>query len=70
MANAGPGTNGSQFFLVYGDSPLPPAYTPFGTITSGLEVLDEVAAAGSNPPGDGAPELPVSIQTVTVEPKG
>jgi peptidyl-prolyl cis-trans isomerase B (cyclophilin B) len=69
MANAGPGTNGSQFFLVYGDSPLPPAYTPFGTITSGLEVLDEVAAAGSTPPGDGAPELPISIQTVSVEPK-
>jgi peptidyl-prolyl cis-trans isomerase B (cyclophilin B) len=69
MANAGPGTNGSQFFLVYGDSPLPPAYTPFGTITSGLEVLDEVAAAGSNPPADGAPVLPISLETVTVEPK-
>jgi peptidyl-prolyl cis-trans isomerase B (cyclophilin B) len=69
MANAGPGTNGSQFFLVYGDSPLPPAYTPFGTITAGLEVLDEVAAAGSNPPGDGAPVRPISLETVTVQPK-
>ena len=68
MANAGPGTNGSQFFLVYGDSPLPPAYTPFGTITSGLEILDAVAEAGSNPPGDGAPVQPVSIETVTVQP--
>jgi peptidyl-prolyl cis-trans isomerase B (cyclophilin B) len=65
-----PGSNGSQFFLVYGDSPLPPDYTPFGRITKGLEVLDEVAEAGANPPGDGAPEQPVSIQTVTVEPTG
>ena len=59
MANAGPGTNGSQFFLVYGDSTLPPNYTPFGTITSGLEVLDAVAKAGSddsNGAGDGKPE--------------
>jgi len=70
MANAGPGTNGSQFFLVYGDSPLPPAYTPFGTITEGLEVLDEVAKGGSNPPGDGAPVEPVSLESVTVEPQG
>ena len=69
MANAGPGTNGSQFFLVYGDSPLPEAYTPFGTITQGLELLDEVGAAGAEPAGDGAPKLPVSIESVTVEPK-
>ena len=33
MANAGPNTNGSQFFIVYGDSPLPPAYTVFGAST-------------------------------------
>jgi peptidyl-prolyl cis-trans isomerase B (cyclophilin B) len=64
-----PGTSGSQFFLVYGDSPLPPDYTPFGKITKGLEVLDEVAKGGSNPPGDGAPVEPVSIESVTVEPQ-
>ena len=69
MANAGPGTNGSQFFLVYGDSPLPPAYTPFGTITQGLEVLDEVAEGGSEPADDGAPVQPVNIETVTVQPQ-
>ena len=69
MANAGPGTNGSQFFLVYGDSPLPPAYTPFGTITQGLEVLDEVAEGGSEQAGDGAPVQPVNIETVTVQPQ-
>ena len=67
MANAGPGTNGSQFFLVYGDSTLPPNYTPFGTITSGLEVLDTVAKAGSddaNGAGDGKPKLPITIETL------
>ena len=67
MANAGPGTNGSQFFLVYGDSTLPPNYTPFGTITSGLEVLDAVAKAGSddaNGAGDGKPKLPITIETL------
>ena len=68
MANAGPGTNGSQFFLVYGDSQLPPNYTPFGEITSGLEVIDEVAAAGSQPEGDGTPNQPVTIETLRAEP--
>ena len=65
MANAGPGTNGSQFFLVYGDSELPPDYTVFGTITSGLEALDAIAAAGVEGGGsDGAPATPVTIATV------
>ena len=69
MANAGPGTNGSQFFVVYADSSLPPAYTPFGVITSGLEVLDKIAAAGSDGSsgaGDGKPNLPVVIETLRV----
>ena len=72
MANAGPDTNGSQFFLVYQDSSLPPQYTPFGTITEGLELLEEVAAAGSdetNGSGDGKPVLPVQIQTLRATPK-
>ena len=48
MANAGPGTNGSQFFLVYKDSQLPPNYTVFGTIDqTGLATLDKIAAAGT-----------------------
>ena len=67
MANAGPGTNGSQFFLVYGDSTLPPNYTPFGRITAGLEVLDAVAKAGSddsNGLGDGKPKAPITISTL------
>ncbi len=72
MANAGADTNGSQFFLVYGDSSLPPQYTPFGVITEGLEILDEVAAAGSdesNGAGDGKPVLPVQITTLRAAPQ-
>src|SRR3954469_12115556 len=50
MANAGPGTNGSQFFFVYADSlSLPPNYTPFGKVTSGLDILKAIAAKGSEP---------------------
>jgi peptidyl-prolyl cis-trans isomerase B (cyclophilin B) len=69
MANAGPGTNGSQFFLVYQDTTLAPNYTPFGTISSGLAVIQKIAAAGSdnsNGPGDGKPMTPVQIKSVTV----
>jgi peptidyl-prolyl cis-trans isomerase B (cyclophilin B) len=70
MANAGVNTNGSQFFLVYGDSPLPPNYTVFGAIdAAGLKTIDKVAKAGdddSNGPGDGKPNLPVTIETVQV----
>ncbi len=67
MANAGAGTNGSQFFLVYKDTQLPPSYTPFGTITKGLELLDKVAAAGvDSPTGDGKPKSPVTFKTVTL----
>ena len=67
MANGGPGTNGSQFFLVYKDTQLPPSYTPFGTITKGLDVIVKVAAGGANSPkGDGKPKLPVTISKVTV----
>ena len=46
MANAGPNTNGSQFFLVYKNTTLAPSYTPFGTIVGGLGVIQKVAAAG------------------------
>jgi peptidyl-prolyl cis-trans isomerase B (cyclophilin B) len=67
MANSGPSTNGSQFFLVYKDSPLPPNYTVFGTITQGLDVVSKVAAAGvAGGGGDGAPQDKVTIKTVTI----
>jgi eukaryotic-like serine/threonine-protein kinase len=63
MANGGPNTNGSQFFLVYKDSQLPPAYTVFGTIdATGLATLDKIAAAGVAGGGeDGQPGTQVTI---------
>ncbi|TDQ01299.1 peptidylprolyl isomerase [Labedaea rhizosphaerae] len=71
MANSGPNTNGSQFFIVYGDgSGLKPNYTVFGTIDqASIQRIDDVAKAGVNPtngPGDGAPVTPVNITGVTV----
>ncbi len=68
MANSGPDTNGSQFFLVYADSQLPASYTPVGTVTTGLDVLTKVAAAGEEPAGDGKPKLPVTITSFTTTP--
>jgi peptidyl-prolyl cis-trans isomerase B (cyclophilin B) len=68
MANGGPGTNGSQFFLVYKDSQLPPTYTVFGTIDdAGLSALDKIAAGGVAGGGDaGKPVLDVRISSVRV----
>jgi peptidyl-prolyl cis-trans isomerase B (cyclophilin B) len=47
MANSGPSTNGSQFFLVYADTQLGPDYTIFGRITSGLDLLKKIAEVGA-----------------------
>jgi len=69
MANSGPGTNGSQFFLVYRNSTLPPSYTPFGKIVSGLGIIQNVAKAGTdntNGNGDGHPKEKVTIESVTI----
>jgi cyclophilin family peptidyl-prolyl cis-trans isomerase len=72
MANGGPGTTGSQFFLCFTDAQLDAAYTPVGTVDeAGLAVLDTIAAAGNNgsfepKPGGGAPNVPVTITTMTV----
>lgn len=68
MANAGPDTNGSQFFLVYEDSPLPPSYTVLGTMDdAGLAVVAGIGAAGVAGGGaDGAPAEDVTIATVDV----
>jgi len=68
MANGGPGTNGSQFFLVYKNTKLPPNYTPFGTIVAGLNVIQKVAAAGTDSKtGDGHPKEKVVIESVTIK---
>jgi len=67
MANAGPGTNGGQFFIVYRDSDIAPDYTVFGEVVSGLEVVERVAAAGteSGEP-DGRPTLAIEITEIVI----
>ena len=65
MANAGPNTNGSQFFIMHADYPLPPSYTIFGRVTDGLDVVDAIAttatATGDKPVSD------VKMEKVTIE---
>jgi|1186.fasta_scaffold02305_2 peptidyl-prolyl cis-trans isomerase B (cyclophilin B) len=66
MANAGPNTNGSQFFLVYADTDLPPSYTVFGKVDpAGLKVLQTIAKAGTaDGSADGPPKQDVVISSV------
>ena len=70
MANSGGATNGSQFFLVFKDTTLGPDYTPFGTITSGLDILQNVAKAGTSctfaGAGGGVPKDKVIIDSVSI----
>ncbi|MER6537137.1 peptidylprolyl isomerase [Streptomyces sp. 900105755] len=69
MANTGQKhTGGSQFFLVYQDSQLPPSYAPFGTVdAAGMKILKKIAAAGETTgQGDGAPNATVVINKATV----
>jgi peptidyl-prolyl cis-trans isomerase B (cyclophilin B) len=70
MANSGGATNGSQFFLVYKNTTLGPDYTPFGTITSGLNILQNVAKAGTSctySAGGGVPKEKVIIDSVSIK---
>lgn len=70
MANGGANTNGSQFFLVFKSTTLPASYTPFGKITSGLDILQNVAKAGTSctiQAGGGVPKEKVIINSVTVK---
>ena len=70
MANSGPNTNGSQFFIMHKDSPLPPNYTVFGHVTSGLEVIDKIAEAATKPGGEGSsPVTSVQVRSVKITEK-
>jgi len=67
MANSGPDTNGSQFFVMHADYPLPPNYTIFGHVTSGIEAIDTIA---STPTTGGPYDRPLSevvLQSVVVK---
>lgn len=70
MANAGPDTNGSQFFIMHKDTVLPKAYVIFGHVTAGLDVVDKIAMAPTRPGGEGSsPVTPVHMQTVVIAEK-
>ena len=66
MANAGPNTNGSQFFICHQDltGKLPKNYTLFGQVTKGLDVVDAIATAPRN--GNDLPDSPVAMTSVTI----
>jgi cyclophilin family peptidyl-prolyl cis-trans isomerase len=65
MANSGPDTNGSQFFITLAETPnLNEGYTMFGEVTDGMDAVDAIAALGS---GDGPPSQPVYIEKVTIQ---
>src|SRR5438270_6365512 len=65
MANAGPNTNGSQFFIMHVDYPLPPNYTIFGRVTEGQDVVDAIASTQTD--RNDKPVSPVTMEKVTIE---
>ena len=67
MANSGANTNGSQFFIVYEDTSLPPSYTIWGKVTKGLDIVQEIAKEGVvDGKSDGLPKRPIAIEKVKV----
>ena len=64
MANAGPNTNGSQFFVMHADYALPPAYTIFGKLSAGEETIDVIAKAPKG--AQDRPLSPVTITSITI----
>ncbi|MEI7743038.1 MAG: peptidylprolyl isomerase [Chloroflexota bacterium] len=64
MANAGPNTNGSQFFIMHADYGLAKSYTIFGQVTKGLDVVDAIAAAPRN--SRDLPNQPTAMKSITV----
>jgi len=65
MANAGPNTNGSQFFIMHKDYPLPPQYTIFGQLLSGEDVLDAIATTQTNRQDRPLTSITMSKVTIT-----
>src|SRR6266480_4442141 len=65
MANAGPNTNGSQFFIMHADYPLPPSYTIFGRVTEGQDVVDAIATSKRD--SNDRPVSEVKMEKVTIE---
>ena len=65
MANSGPNTNGSQFFIMHVDYPLPPAYAKFGRVTEGQDVVDAIAETETN--HKDKPVDPVVMSRVYIE---
>ncbi len=65
MANSGPNTTGSQFFIMLADAPLPPAYSVFGKVIEGFETLDAIAAIPLGPNAFG--EISVPLETLYIE---
>ena len=71
MANRGPNTNGSQFFVMHQDYDLPPSYVIFARVTGGMDVVDALAATPTTMGGDGGmsqPLTPPKIKKVTIRP--
>mgnify|MGYP001816964858 FL=1 len=64
MANAGPNTNGSQFFVMHADYPLPPNYTIFGKLSAGEDTVDAIVGAPTG--AQDRPVNPVAIKSVTI----
>jgi cyclophilin family peptidyl-prolyl cis-trans isomerase len=65
MANAGPNTNGSQFFIMHVDYPLPPSYTIFGRVTEGQDVVNAIATTATD--RNDRPTADVKMEKVTIE---
>jgi len=65
MANAGPNTNGSQFFIMHADYPLPSSYTIFGRVIDGLDVVDAIATSQTD--RNDKPTSEVKMERVTIE---
>jgi cyclophilin family peptidyl-prolyl cis-trans isomerase len=71
MANAGPNTNGSQFFILHETYPLPPRYVIFARVTKGMDVVDAIAEMPTTMGGGGEMSRPITppvIRTITIRP--